>query len=156
MDDVRIRVIKGSLMTLNQFNKDYDPAVHGAVGISEPEWRALTSAKPWTVRDKGFAAKGLDAVISGSLELAGLAPSFTSVEFVAAAITCIVNPVNWMVAASFGRTIYKADELLATEASAEQNLIYQSPERLYALVCYVAAERDGEVPFTPRWDQPDE
>ena len=109
--------------------------------------RLISQDAPWTVQDRPQVERGMQALLVGALDLAGLDRIELPAEFVAAAIALAVKPCNQLVACVWMSRAHSAAVMVAEEEQAHEPL---SARQLFALVLSIP----GACPlsqFESRW-----
>jgi len=132
MFNLNVATAMGLLKHMPDFTQgDFD-----AVGISESDFRLLTSETPWRRDQIRTVMRTLHALTYSNLEILGMPKITVPAEFQAAVIVSIVRPVNMRVAciwmANERQSGAPAQELANGQTSGD--LAPVSDQQLYAMV----------------------
>ena len=120
---------------------------HKRCQITPEEWRLLTSPALWLQSDRPVARMAFAKVLNGSMQLAGLTGDMLTAEYAATVISTIVAPANWRVCCDSEFVTSLSGEKLVNAMSdataGRENIL---PDRLYAMVLYIAGNREQIMP----------
>lgn len=139
MKSERIMIIDGCLMAFED-QIEYDGDLRAA-GVSKEMFRVLTLPRRWRAGQVDVARRALDGVITCAFAVAGIPRYTLMAEYLAAAVSKVVHPCNWPVAAYMTGGGLDGTRLVAVsrgETVARESI---PPEEMFALVT-LAAQRD--------------
>ena len=103
-----------------------------AMGISESDFKLTTGVNCWLASDRPRVRATLDAVLFGSLDVAGLPRFNVPAEYIAACLVVMVSPVNYHVACAWYNGALTSDDMsMSEDVSAAEPV---SARRLFALL----------------------
>lgn len=106
-------------------------------GVSQEDMDILTGPALWTPDLRIRVRRTLDSVVFGITDMAGLPRVEIPAEMAAAIIAMIVNPANWMIAASWLADLKPAQDFTTPEETVQLERV--SAGKMFVLVCMADA-----------------
>ena len=148
MQDRLFQMMRGGAAAIASLGGEFT-AAHAEAGLLADDWAVLRSPKYWRREESIRSRAALSRLVEASFTLAGIPPVALPAEYVAATITEVVSPCNWIVAATQSQGALDG-QVLATPTGDQQ---YQketvSAERMIALVFQYHQACDERLVDTP-------
>ena len=110
-------------------------------GITDDLWKLTTGSAPWTGVDRPRVTRVLDALVYGSIDLAGLPRFRVPAEYIAAIMVTFVSANNLMLACAWRERTQDADAL-SNEGYASDSV---TSHQLFSLCVRLCDESSPQV-----------
>lgn len=129
-----LEAMRGAAAVVRQFPAEYRPDIHGRAGLAQADWEVLRSRAYWTPEQVRTARGAIDKILTAALTMSGLPAISLPAEYVAAVISAVIEPANWMAASHAGIAGLDGRQLVSSQGDVVSAREFVSPERLFSLI----------------------